>query len=93
MLLIIFSKYNFPVNFVVGIVLPLFVISIWMLFIAPKSLFEINKILCLTIEVILFSIVSYFIYNKISSNFGVIYFIFILLNSGLNWLNNLNQNH
>lgn len=77
------TKFAVPNNLIIGIVLPIVFILTWYLFVAPKANHRLNSIFRIIIEIIIFTMATYLLKTKVSSNWGIYYAIFAFINTVL----------
>lgn len=75
------TKYSVPINFLVGIVLPVVFILIWTLFMAPHSMNRVSLPYRILIEILIFGSCYYLICLNLASKWGTIYIIAVMANA------------
>jgi hypothetical protein len=80
-IIIAFSNYRLPLNLLIGIVLPIMLIILWGIFVAPKSPNRGSIVVRIAIETLFFGTCGSLIAINYPRKFAYAYLIFSVLNT------------
>ena len=81
-----FAKNKFPINILIGILLPLLIIVVWSIFVAPSSQNRASSLVRISIEILVYMSVASVLLDNYSLKIAISYLGFAILNSVVNFI-------